>query len=48
MSQEDIFKFLVKECGLSIQQIADLNDVQIKALCSPDKQDPMQELMRGR
>lgn len=48
MSQEDIFKFLVKECGLSIGEIADLNDAQIKALCSPDKKDPMQELMRGR
>lgn len=38
MTQEEIFKFLVRECHLSFEQIGDLNDYQIgKILCRPDR-----------
>lgn len=38
MSQQEVFKFLVKECHLTFEEIGDLNDYQIsKILCLPDR-----------
>ena len=34
---EKVFKYLIKECGLSVEQYGELNDLQIKVLCSEDK-----------
>jgi hypothetical protein len=34
---EKVFKFLVKECHLSVDEYGDLNDAQIQVLCSEDK-----------
>lgn len=38
MTQDEIFKYLVKECHLTFDKIGDLNDHQIiKILCKPDR-----------
>lgn len=38
MTQDEIYKYLVKECHLSFEQIGNLNDYQIsKILCRPDR-----------
>lgn len=39
MSQEEVFKYLVKECHLSFEEIGNLNDYQIgKILCLKDRE----------
>jgi len=41
-SRAEIIKFLVKECHLNYEQIANLNDVQVKTLCARDRPGPGQ------
>lgn len=39
MTHEEVFRYIVKECHMSIEEYGDLNDYQIKVLCTRERKE---------